>query len=501
MLQLGAYFKSFYSKLVLSLLVSFSIIALILMLLVQQLTRTYQSEVEQKLHVSLAAHIVHDDGLLKDGKVDQKALEAAFHSMMVLGPSFEFYVISPMGTVTTYSADDNKIKRMQVNLAPIKQFLADNTALPILGDDPRSPYRQKIFSVAEIKDKDQLHGYLYIIIGGEIYDSVVDLLKESHIVELGFWGFAATLFFSLIVVLLLFSMLTRPLRKLALDMRHFREEGFERAVMPDSHWDPLSADEIHRLGTTFHEMASALKQQYEQVRTTDQLRRELISYVSHDLRTPLAALQGYLETWQLKQQEISVSEGAELINTAMENAQHISRLVEQLFELAHLDAANAQLTLEPVAMAELAHDVSQKLQLDADKKRLKFDIQPQDPSFLVMANIEKLERVFTNLLENAIRHSDQGGTISIVMARQQGAITITIKDQGCGIPEDELSHIFEAHFRASNSAKGGRAHSGLGLAITHRILELHSSSVGGEVIHVESHLGQGSAFTFSLKTA
>lgn len=501
--------NSFYSKLAVGLLASFLLIGLLLMFLVQQLTVRYQSEVEQKLHLELAAHVVHDNSLLKDGEIDQKALKHAFHSMMILGPSFEFYVLKPDGTVTTYSADDEKIKRMKVDLEPIKQFLSGNEVLPILGDDPRSVFRQKIFSVAEIKQQGELKGYLYIIIGGEIYDSTVDLLKNSHIITLSFGGLFAALIFSLVVVLLLFAMLTRPLRQLTADMKKFRAEGFDKGVLPASKWDETSPDEIQRLGATFNAMASTLKQQYEKVRTTDELRRELISYVSHDLRTPLAALQGYLETWQLKQSSLSPSEGSELIQVAANNAQQVSRLVEQLFELAHLDAENTQLTLEPVSIAELAQDVLQKLQLDAERHGIRLDVNPKDPSLIAMADIEKLERVFTNLVDNAIRHCREGDSVNITITRLDQALQVTISDTGSGIAAEDIPNIFDAHYRGRNTqsigksytvnsvagqARHERTNSGLGLAITRRIVELH-----GSTISVESKQDQGTSFSFCLK--
>ena len=487
------WFDSFYSKLVIGLLASFSLIAILLTALVHQLTSNYQSEVEQKLHLELADHIVHDDKLLKNGQVDKEALEHTFHSMMILGPSFELYVVTPQGQVTTYSADDDKIKRMHVDLDPIKKFLSEDRNLPIVGDDPRSEYRKKIFSVAEIIDDGELVAYLYIIIGGEIYDGVVDLLQNSHIIKLSFWGFIATLFFSLIVVLLLFAMLTRPLRRLAADIEKFRSEGFEKGSMPNAQWDENSNDEIHRLGLTFNEMAETLKDQYEKVSTTDELRRELISYVSHDLRTPLASLQGYLETWQLKKDQISDRESCELIQVAVNNAQHISSLVEQLFELAHLDAANATLVLEPVSIAELAQDVLQKMALEANNNKVTLSLVPEGLSVMVSANIEKIERVFTNLLENAIRHCQPGGHVTVDMNARANTLKISIEDDGCGIPSEDLPHIFEAHYRAKNSAKGGRTHGGLGLAITRRIVELHNSH-----IRVKSEEGKGSVFEFEL---
>ncbi len=492
--------NSFYSKLVLGLLASFLLIGLLLTVLVQQLTTRYQNEIEQKLHLELAEHVVGDDSLLKDGEIDQKALKHAFHSMMVLGPSFEFYVLTPAGDVTTYSADDDKIKRMSVNLEPVKQFLSGNERLPILGDDPRSEYREKIFSVAEIRQDEELKGYLYIIIGGEIYDSIVGLLQNSHIIQLSVWGLVAGLLFSLIVVLLLFAMLTRPLRRLANEMKQFRDEGFEDAPKISYDWDENSADEIHRLGTTFNAMSSTLRQQYEKVRTTDELRRELISYVSHDLRTPLAALQGYLETWQLKQTNITETESAELIQVAVNNAQQISRLVEQLFELAHLDAENTHLQMEPVSIAELAQDVLQKLTLEAEKKGVSLDVNPKDPSLMAMANIEKLERVFTNLIDNAIRHCKEGGKVSVDIVKAGRQWWVTVKDSGVGISDEDLPHIFEAHYRGKvsgvdESAQSDRANSGLGLAITRRIIELHNSK-----IEVKSTLGEGTSFSFPLNS-
>lgn len=495
--------NSFYSKLVLGLLVSFLLIGVLLMLLVEQLTIRYQNEIEQKLHLELAAHVVGDDSLLQDGEIDKKALKHAFHSMMILGPSFEFYVLTPEGSVTTYSAEADKIKRKKVDLEPIKQFLAGREMLPILGDDPRSIFRKKIFSAAEIKQNDQLKGYLYIIIGGEIYDSTVDLLKSSHIIKLSVWGLFAALLFSLLVVLLLFAMLTRPLRRLTADMKKFRSEGFDKKHLPATEWDEHSADEIQRLGATFNAMAGTLKQQYEKVRTTDELRRELISYVSHDLRTPLAALQGYLETWQLKQGSLSSEESAELIEVAANNAQQVSRLVEQLFELAHLDAENTSLTMEPVSIAELAQDVLQKLQLEAQHRGIRLDVNPKDPSMIAMADTEKLERVFTNLVDNAIRHCSEGDSVHIDILRSGQRLRIKVSDTGSGITPEDIPYIFDPHFRGRETtmkqqkrvSSGQRANSGLGLAITRRIVELHGSQIS-----VESEKGEGASFSFDLNS-
>ncbi|GGA70452.1 hypothetical protein GCM10011369_10190 [Neiella marina] len=491
--MMSKFLSSFYSKLAIAVLICFVVIGALLLLLAHNVSGRYQQEVEQKLHAQLAEHLVHDTELFVQGDLNQKAIKQAFHTMMILGPRFEFYIIDPAGKVLTYSAEPGKVKREHIDLTQVEQFIAQQSPMPILGDDPRNPLKQKIFSAAPIYENEQLKGYLYIIIGGEIYDNIADVIRNSKIMTLGVWGIALTLTFSLLLVLLIFALLTRPLRRLANDMMALQRHGFERGMTAVNKWQQDSNDEIQKLGTAFNTMAATLDRQYRKVQSTDQLRREMVSYVSHDLRTPLAALQGYLETWQLKRQQLTDEQSQQLIQIALDNARKTSQLVEQLFELAHLDGDNVTLNLEPVAIAELIQDVIQKLHLQALEKQVSISVSPQDPSLMVTADIQRLERVFTNLIDNAIRHCDHGDTISVQLSARGDKLEVAVIDTGCGIPKSELAHIFEPHFRASNSANGKRIHSGLGLAITKRILQLHQASI--EVI---SEQNVGSEFRFSL---
>lgn len=502
---------SFYSKISLALLASFLLIGLLLLGLAQHLSKIYQNEVEQKLHKNLAYHVVKDNELLVDGEIDHGALKHAFHNMMILGPDFEFYLLDAEGNIQTYSAEPGKVKRASVSLNPIHNFIEGIQSLPILGDDPRSLTNEKIFSVSPLYDGENIKGYLYIIIGGEIYDGISQILKNSHNLTLAAWSLIFALVFGLVATLLLFALLTRPLRKLTQDIQAFRQEGFQSGKLPVSKWDAQSSDEIQRLGNTFNEMAAALNDQYQKVKNTDELRRELIAYVSHDLRTPLASLQGYLETWQLKfgQQTSSseqggsvtqkTNEGEFLIEIALKNAHQMSRLIEQLFELAHLDADDMKLELEPLMIAELAQDVLMKFQLAAEKKNIQLELVAAEPTLLVNGNIEKLERVLTNLLDNAIRHCKKGDSIQVIVeANKESAsgVSVKVRDTGIGIRREEQSRIFEGHFRASNSVSGTGTNSGLGLAISARVVELHGSK-----LKVISQLGEGSEFSFNLSEA
>lgn len=503
---MSKWINSFYSKLLIALLASFMVVSVFMMFLMNQLTISYQHEVEQKLHRQLAEHMVKDHQLLKEGELDHEALKHAFHSMMVLGPAFEFYVLDVDGNIQTYSAEPGKVKRNKIDLTAIKRFLGKDALLPILGEDPRSLSREKIFSVSEIRHDQRLIGYLYIIIGGEKYDDVVDVLKESHIITLGLWGIIAALCFILLTLMVVFGLLTKPLRKLSEDMHLFKKSGFklssDKLQKGMNEWSE-SGDEIHSLGATFRAMACEMQTQYEKVKSTDELRKELISYVSHDLRTPLSALLGYLETWQLSKESLSEEEKNELVRIALENGQHISNLVEQLFELARLDSEHVSLDCEPVSLADLSFDIVQSLSVLASSKGVKIKVQhPENDALIAQADLPKLERVLVNLIDNAIRHCQEDDDITVQLEREHCAedqgedkIRITIQDSGMGIPEADLPHIFDAYYRARNSAKSQKGNTGLGLAISKKIIELHGSSIS-----VDSIEGKGAKFTFSLKT-
>ena len=186
---------------------------------------------------------------------------------------------------------------------------------------------------------------------------------------------------------------------------------------------------------------------------------------------------------------------------ALENGQHISNLVEQLFELARLDSEHVSLDLEQVSLADISYDVVQSLSFLAKTKGVTITVEhPENDALLVNADLPKLERVLINLIDNAVRHCGEGDQIKVCLQREKtglgtnkSAVSIQIKDTGLGIPKEDLPHIFDAYYRARNSAKSKKGNSGLGLAISKKIIELH----GAEIL-VESEEGKGTCFSFML---
>jgi predicted ATPase/signal transduction histidine kinase len=227
------------------------------------------------------------------------------------------------------------------------------------------------------------------------------------------------------------------------------------------------------------------------------LRSELIANVSHDLRTPLAALRGYLEMLASKGGELPGPTQRSYVEIALRQSEHLATLVDELFELAKLDFKGVRLEREAFQPAELAVDVLQKFQLAADRQDVALRIEPGEAVPAVDADLGLVERVLDNLIGNALQHTPAGGSVTVSLRAEGKRLIACVADTGGGIPEDELPFIFDRFYRVDKSrARSGGGGAGLGLAIAKRIVELH----GGE-LRVHSSAGQGCRFSFDLPAA
>jgi predicted ATPase/signal transduction histidine kinase len=224
------------------------------------------------------------------------------------------------------------------------------------------------------------------------------------------------------------------------------------------------------------------------------LRRELIANVSHDLRSPLASLRGYLETLLIKEQTLSASDRRSYLSIAARQAEHLQALISELFDLARLDFAGYRIAAEPLHLGELARDVMQKFQLAAEEKAVDLQLDVDDALGLVDADIGLMERTLENLLGNALAHTPGQGRVRLAAIAGHDGVTIDVSDTGVGIPPDDLPRIFERFYRVDKARSLASQGSGLGLAIVKRIVELHGSE-----IRVESEVGVGTRFWFTLK--
>jgi two-component system OmpR family sensor kinase len=478
--------RSLYAKLAVILTALFGVVGLLFAFLLSRATEHYQQEVTQKLNTGLAEHIVAQRLLFRDGKIDREALEHIIQMLMAINPRIEVYLLDRTGKILAYSAPAGTVKRQSVDMAPIRRFIAHDFTPPLLGEDPRDLDRYKVFSAAPVDIDGDRTGYFYVILAGEQYDSVAQRLSSSYVIKMNTTLAVAVVAFALLAGLLLFALLTRRLHKLTVSVEGFQRTGFTGPLAQVGH----GGDEIDRLALSFRAMADRIDAQVQQLRRTDSLRRELVANVSHDLRTPLASLQGYLETMRLKAGALSDTERRRYVDIALKHCHHLNQLVRELFDLAKLDANEVRPVLEPFALQELVQDVVQKFELPARQRKIELQVRYQETLPFVVGDIALIERVLDNLLENALRHTPAGGWVTLTLQPVGQAVAVRISDTGQGIAEQDLPHIFDRFYRPAKSRTQG---AGLGLAIAKRILELH-----GSVIRADSAPGSGTAFAFDL---
>jgi two-component system OmpR family sensor kinase len=485
--------RTLYSKLAAALLAVLSLLGVLFLWVNLTSTRRFLEEINQGLHRDLAAHLVQESLPLEDGEIQSEALEHIFHMLMVINPAIEVYLLDPAGSVLAYSAPEGSVVRSEISLAPIHAFLAGSRRLPVLGDDPKDPVGRKVFSAARVGPAGAPEGYLYVILGGEQYDSAVAMLRGSHMLRLGAAGSLAALIFALASGLLLFAVITRRVRRLADAVARFRDSGFEAPTGFDRSQRRHRGDEFDRLQETFGEMAEKMSDQLAELKKTDDLRRELVANVSHDLRTPITSLHGYLETLYVKADSLSAAERRQYLEIALKHSERLAQLVSELFELARLESCPIELEEEPFALTELVQDALQQIRLEAEAKHVELRAELPERSHRVRGDVGLIARVLDNLLDNAIRYTPSGGRITVGVDRRNGMLRVRVEDTGRGILPEHLPHIFERLFHQPAGERPEDEGIGLGLTIAHKALQLHGSE-----LEVESEPGRGSCFAFEL---
>jgi len=488
--------RTFPGKLVAALVLLLGVTSAVYVGLTVVATRLYIREIDQSLNRSLAANIVRSTQLIRGERVDRDAVDHAFHSLMEINPAIEVYLLDPTGRVLAYSATPGKVKRARVSLGPVGAFLAGQERFPIQGDDPRDPQRQKIFSAAPIVDEGRLRGYLYVVLGGETYDTIADMFERSYILRLTLGAIALSLLLIGTAGALYFYRLTRRLRRLAALMKDLKSSDFQRPLDVPERWFRTSGDEIDRLGRIFDEMAQRIVDQIQELQQADSSRRKLFANISHDLRTPLASLRGAIETLLMKEATLPEAEKRYYLNLALNHCEQLGRLIGELFELATLESADRQLHCESFSIAELVQDVAEKFRPEADRHKVKIECDIPTSGPFIKADIGLIERVFENLVENAIRYTPEQGTIRLSVIPGEKSVSAQVADTGRGIPAADLPSIFDRAYRTDKDREDRPGGTGLGLAIARQILQLHGSS-----IEVESMVGAGTTFRFRLPTS
>ncbi len=249
----------------------------------------------------------------------------------------------------------------------------------------------------------------------------------------------------------------------------------------------------HTLEERVAERTEALQKANEQLREHDHLKSMFVSIASHELRTPMTSMKGLVENMLDGLTGTLTERQSFYLSRVKRNLERLTRMSNDLLDLSKIDAGVMKLSCAPFSVEELATEVVDVLQPVAKQIPLNLFWGAEVPLPTITGDRDKLDQVFTNLINNAMKFSKPGAKVSVEgRIRNDQMVEVCIKDSGCGIPQNEIPHIFERFYRGESVAVEARG-SGLGLAISKSLVELH-----GGTIWVQSHVGKGSEFFFTL---
>jgi len=237
----------------------------------------------------------------------------------------------------------------------------------------------------------------------------------------------------------------------------------------------IGGDEVSAVAEAFNRMAADLAARQAQLVDADRARRQLLADVSHELMTPLTAIRGYAETLGLPQFAPPTKDGQRAVKVIQEEGERIDRLVGDLLDLARFEAGGISLAQESVDVDELFERVLERHAKPSQDKGVAMVIAPQEEGLRLVGDPMRIEQALQNLAANALKHTPPGGIIRLSARRQSGRVSVTVSDNGAGIPAEHLPHVFDRFYKADRSRS--QSGSGLGLSIVKAIIERHGGTV------------------------
>lgn len=481
------FFSSLYWKISATFVALLFVLGTVYIYVVAFSAEMYFQEANQRLNAHIAQRMLKHYKPLVNHKLDSLRLEEIYTTQKIFNPSIEVYVLDTLGTIISHCPTNQHIVCSSVSVEPIKTFVRLKKPEFVEGDDPKKIGGKKTFSAAAIEDGNNLIGYLYVILGSEEFDNNFNLLIGSYILRIGARTTTITLIGAALIGLIALLYITKNLRTIIRSVREFQKGNYNARIRLSS------GGELNELAASFNEMADTIVKNIEEIKTMDSLRRELVANVSHDLRTPLSTIHGYIETLIIKAELLTKEERDQYLKTILTSAERLRKLVEELFELSKLEAKQTKPNPEPFSLSELVQDIGQKYKIIAEQKGITFQCVFTKDLPMIVADIALIDRVIQNLVDNAIKFTPVGGVVRIELHRVNDAVDIKVSDTGAGIAPEDIPHIFDRYNKGSQKNVLQNDGAGLGLAIVKKILEVHNLT-----IDVHSKKDEGTAFSFKL---
>lgn len=484
------FFNSLYGRLCLSVALILFICSIIGGTVWVFAWRYYTDLALQQLHHESAAHILGELAplLVNDTSVDELALRARLVQLRGMYPPFDYYIATNDGQLRF--SDPFIWEDYRIDLEAIRDFLHRKGQLdqPMYLRNPRSSSGMGlaawvVFSAAEFVLEGE-PAYFIVILTGSQVERTFTYLGALHLYQYSFVWILLTFLAAVAFAAVILRLVTKRFNQMTEVVEEYSSGNRDIRI------NDRNVDEVGILARAFDTLADTVNQSMSALSQRDELRRNLVANISHDIRTPLTRLKGYLQMI-LEQTREDTTNRAWL--QKMEKAvSDLKNLADALFQLSKLEATEQAPDLTPIALDELLDEITESFAPLAHSAQveLRFDAPTETPE--VNVDPELLQRALENLLSNAIRHTSSGGWVKVLLECDPQSIRIVVADSGSGIPAADIPLLFERFYQAG-TIDGKKGAGGLGLAIVKRIVELHKGQ-----IEVMSEEGHGTSFIITL---
>ena len=451
--------------------------------------------------------VANYDNLFEMHERSPDEFQVWLRNMVLFEPDTQLYLLDTQGTVLACSGKPLP-PGFKVALKPVLQAVGSSDAAYVMGDDPERMDADAVVAVqpvrrAVIRPADPVVGYLYLVLHTEQLPEGRWSAIRMSLARPALGLITAVVAFTTLLAVLIIVSVTRPLQRLtdavATISQRGLDEGMEGAkgLLP-----PRTRDEFGQLTGAFEMMLDICQRQWNELRRLDHFRREGVSNLSHDLRSPLTATVACLETLDGRWAgDAGRADDRRLVEIALRNTRNAARLVQSLGDLAKLDEPEFRLHPEVVDVGELLDDIGVRFAERAAQQGVALHTvhgaEAATPPFAAL-DIELFERAIANLIDNALKFCPRGARITLAAEVDTGRVQVSVTDTGPGIAAADLPHLFDRFYQSRQSVAPatGEGGKGLGLAIVKRIAELHGGTVA-----VSSRVGEGTHVVLSLPAA
>ena len=446
--------------------------------------------------------------LLESHRNAPDQVAAFLRNLVLYEPGVRLYLLDAQGAVLAASGDVSLPPGYRVPMAPVRQAAGASPVTYVMGTDPADPAKPAVVAARPLRQQSirpdaAVDGFLYFVCQPMPFSAERVATLRGTLAQPGLMMILVLVVGMAVLAAWVTATVTRPLARLTAAVDDVTRDGLDgpaaTAPLPALALVPgtEARDEFGQLARGMQAMLQTLRSQWATLRRLDHFRREGVSNLSHDLRSPLTATTACLETldnrWADPQRAADATGDRELISVALRNTRNAARLVQAMGDLAQLDEPAFKLRPEALALDDLLNDVAMRFAARAQAQGV--TLAAQETALHARVDVELIERALANLVENSLKFTPAGGRITLHAHQADGWLHLGVSDSGAGISPADKPHLFDRFYQARHSAapatgKGGR---GLGLAIVKRIAELHGGTVG-----VESDEGVGTVVTLRL---